>query len=108
MCLQSTTHDYDYLLSLLDWDANVDPHFKDNHFLEPRPTGDPAAQRAEGYQEKWIVYGSDAFSAKELTVLPGRTVAIRDAAAYGMVRAGLQGASAGSQCLRRRSFAMAR
>lgn len=78
-------HDYDYLLSLLDWDANVDPHFKDNHFLEPRPTSDPAAQRAEGYQEKWIVYGSDAFSAKELTVLPGRTVTIRDAAAYGMI-----------------------
>jgi hypothetical protein len=78
-------HDYDYLLTLLDWEANVDPHFKDNHFLAPRPTSDAAAQRAEGYQEKWIVYGSDAFSAKELTVLPGRTVTIRDAAAYGLI-----------------------
>lgn len=78
-------HDYDYLLSLLDWDANVDPSFKDNHFLAPRPVSDLSAQRASGYQEKWITYGSDAFSAKELTVLPGRTVTIADPVAYGMI-----------------------
>ncbi|MFN8379925.1 MAG: hypothetical protein U0452_14775 [Anaerolineae bacterium] len=78
-------HDYDYLLSLLDWDANVDPNFGANHFLEPRPAGDAAAQRAEGYQEKWVVYGSDAFSAKELTVLPGHTVTITDPVGYGTI-----------------------
>lgn len=78
-------HDFDYLLSLLDWEANVDPHFRDNHFLSPRPAGEPDAQRSEGYQEKWIVYGNDAFSAKELTVLPGRTVTIQDPVAYGLI-----------------------
>jgi hypothetical protein len=26
-------YDYDYLISLLDWKANVDPNFKDDHFL---------------------------------------------------------------------------
>jgi len=41
--------------------------------------------RDAGYVEKWICYKSDAFSAKELTVLPGATVTIRDAAAYGMI-----------------------
>jgi hypothetical protein len=39
----------------------------------------------EGYREFWICYRSKAFSAKELTVLPGRTVTIRDSAAYGMI-----------------------
>ncbi len=40
---------------------------------------------AEGYSEKWVCYKSDAFSAKELTVLPGKTVIIKDSAAYGMI-----------------------
>jgi hypothetical protein len=38
-----------------------------------------------GYSEKWIVYGSNDFVAKELTVFPGRTVTIKDAACYGMI-----------------------
>lgn len=78
-------HDYDYLLSLLDWEANVDPEFGKHHFTAPRLAGDEAAMRAEGYVDKWIVYGSDFYSAKELTVLPGRTVVIRDPAAYGLI-----------------------
>ena len=77
--------DYDYLLSMLDWDANVDPNFKANHFTTPRPVRDEASMRADGYVEKWVTYGSDYYSAKELTVLPGRTVRIRDAAAYGLI-----------------------
>ncbi|NWG16986.1 MAG: hypothetical protein HXY41_10155 [Chloroflexi bacterium] len=78
-------HDYDYLLSMLDWEANVDPNFKDNHFLAPRPAGDPAAMADQGYHENWVVYGSDYFSAKELTVNPGRTVKIKDKGAYGLI-----------------------
>lgn len=33
----------------------------------------------------WICYKSDAFSAQELTVFPGRSVTIKDSAAYGMI-----------------------
>jgi hypothetical protein len=77
--------DYDYLLSLLDWEANTDPNFKANHFTEPRPAGDAETKRDAGYEERWIVYGSDFFSAKELTVLPGRTALVKDAAAYGAI-----------------------
>jgi hypothetical protein len=40
---------------------------------------------ADGYHENWIVYGSDYYSAKELTVYPGRTVTITDPVAYGMI-----------------------
>jgi hypothetical protein len=78
-------HDFDYLISLLDWEANVDPHFAKNHFTEPRMATDPTATADQGFMEKWIVYGSDFYSAKELTVLPGRTVTVRDAAAYGAI-----------------------
>ncbi len=78
-------YDFDYLLSMLEWDANVDPNFKENHFLMPRPAAPEAEMHAAGYHENWVVYGNDAFSAKELTVYPGCTVTIKDAAAYGTI-----------------------
>jgi hypothetical protein len=77
--------DYEYMLGLLDWEANVDPHFAETHFMAPRSVRSPEAMEADGYHEAWICYRSAAFSAKELTVLPGRTVTIRDAAAYGII-----------------------
>ena len=77
--------DYDYLISLLDWEQNVDPHFGDNHFLAPRPAQPAGAAGRDGYIDEWIVYGSEWFSAKRLTVLPGRTVTVKDPAAYGMI-----------------------
>jgi hypothetical protein len=40
---------------------------------------------AEGYRESWIVYKSEYFSAKELTVLPGRSATIRDEGPYGAI-----------------------
>ncbi|PTY02317.1 hypothetical protein DB346_09405 [Verrucomicrobia bacterium LW23] len=75
--------DFDYLIDVLDWEANVDPHFVSNHFMRPRLVR--PAQETPGYVEKWVCYRSDAFSAKELTVLPGHTVTIRDEAAYGLI-----------------------
>jgi len=77
--------DVDYLMEVIDWDLNVDPNFRKNRFMAPLPAGDIAAMQAEGYIDKWITYKSDAFSAKELTVLPGATVTIKDPAAYGMI-----------------------
>jgi hypothetical protein len=38
-----------------------------------------------GYEENWIVYKSDYFGAKELTVRPGRSVTIKEDEAYGFV-----------------------
>ncbi|MDX2162632.1 MAG: hypothetical protein SF162_15020 [bacterium] len=77
--------DYDYILSLLDWETNVDPAFTAAHFTVPRPVVDMDTMRADGYDEKWVVYGSEWFSAKELSVMPGRSVTIREPAAYGMI-----------------------
>ena len=78
-------YDFDYLVSLLDWEANVDPEFVQHRSTPPLPARDEAEMHGEGYHENWITYGSPAFSAKELTVFPGQQVTIRDAAAYGLI-----------------------
>lgn len=77
--------DLDYLISMLDWEGNTDPDFKEKHFTAPRPATDPQATETNGYAENWICYGSEYFSAKELTVLPGRTVTVTDKGAYGCI-----------------------
>jgi hypothetical protein len=78
-------HDLDYLIAMLDWQANVDPEFAKNRLFHPTPVKPEAEMNAEGYSEKWIVYSTPHYSAKELTVHPGRSVTIRDAAAYGVI-----------------------
>ena len=77
--------DFSHLLDMIDWDLNTDPHFKENRFMRPRPVRPLEQMKPEGYIESWICYKSSAFSAKELTVLPGATVTIKDAAAYGLI-----------------------
>ncbi len=77
--------DYEFLIGSLDWESNVDPEFKQHHFTEPKPADDVETMNGQGYDENWITYGSEYYSAKELTVYPGCTVTIKDAAAYGMI-----------------------
>jgi hypothetical protein len=79
------TGDVDWLLNVIDWDLNVDPNFAQNRFMAPKPVRPVKKMEAEGYIEKWICYKSTAFSAKELTVLPGKTVTVKDSACYGFI-----------------------
>ncbi len=78
-------HDYDYLLSLLDWEKNVDPNFVEHRFTAPIPEGEADQHKEQGYAERWVTYGSEFYSAKEITVYPGRSVTVKDAAAYGAI-----------------------
>jgi len=78
-------HDLDYLVEMLDWDANVNPEFARSNRVFPCPVRPFAESEADGYREQWICYGTGYYSAKELTVLPGRSVALKDAAAYGLI-----------------------
>jgi len=73
-------HDLDYLIEMLDWNANVNPEFGKTNKVFPKP-----AQSQEGCRENWVSYGTSYYSAKELTVLPNRTATIRDSAAYGLI-----------------------
>ena len=77
--------DFDLLLEVLDWDLNIDPNMMENRFMKPRPVTSEAEMKGQGYVENWICYKSADFSAKELTVAPGATVNIKDAAAYGII-----------------------
>ncbi len=78
--------DIDFIVDQLDWDGNLDPNFKDNHYLEPVPVADT---RSAGYVDRWIVYGrikkEQLFTAKELTVEPGVKCTIHDNGAYGLI-----------------------
>jgi hypothetical protein len=78
--------DIDYLVEQLDWEGNVDPNFKDHHYLEPISDGDTAR---EAWVDRWVVYGKVAgqelFSAKELTIQPGVSVTIKDNGASGLI-----------------------
>jgi hypothetical protein len=78
-------HDLDYLVEMLDWDANVNPDFAAHNRVFPRPVKPADESESAGYRELWVTYGTVWYSAKELTVLPGRAVTIADAAAYGLI-----------------------
>jgi len=79
------SHDLDFLVNMLDWEQNTDPDFKANHYLEPIPVADTAA---DGYQDTWICYGRikgwQCVTAKQLTVDPGVRCKVRDNGAYGL------------------------
>ncbi len=78
-------HDLDYLIDMLDWEGNVDPDFSANRLFHPNPVASVEQMTSEGYLENWVVYSTPHYSAKELTVLPGKTVTIRDGAAHGLI-----------------------
>jgi hypothetical protein len=79
-------NDIDFIVDQLDWEGNVDPNFKDSHYLEPIADGET---ESAGYVDRWVVYGDVAgkqyFSAKELTVMPGAKATIKDQGASGAI-----------------------
>ena len=78
--------DLDFILNQIDWEKNTDPHFKENHYLEPVPVADT---RSEGWIDRWIVYGKvdgkQYFTAKEITIEPGVKATLKDQGAYGLL-----------------------
>jgi hypothetical protein len=78
-------HDLDYLIEMLDWPANTDPQFAEHRQFDPAPVRPVEEMLDSGYSENWVVYSTPFYSAKELTVYPGRSVTIYDAAAYGLI-----------------------
>ncbi len=76
--------DLDFIIDMLDWEKNVDTHFKESNYLEPI-----VAHQGQGWVDKWIVYGrvdgAQLFSARELTVEPGAKCTIKDPGASGWI-----------------------
>jgi len=78
-------HDLDYIVSMVDWEANLAPNIRETYFRPARPVRPEEEMREAGYVARWVVYGAPDVSAQELTVLPGRTATVRDAGPYGAV-----------------------
>ena len=77
-------HDLDFIIEQLDWEKNVDTHFKEHNYLEPvvHASGD-------GWVDKWVVYGlidgKQLFSARQLTLEPGAKCTLQDPGASGWI-----------------------
>lgn len=81
-CPSDKKQDLDYVIELMDWEKNIDPHYRKHFWRPPVPT--PESEPAR-FNENWISYANGYFSAKELTVQPGESVTIKDGAAYGCI-----------------------
>jgi hypothetical protein len=71
-----------FILELIDWAANGDPHFYENHHLMPRPIEET---RQPGCEESWIYYNSTKFSGKRLLVDPGCSFTTVDKGVYNIL-----------------------
>ncbi len=80
-CPGDKKRDVDYVMGLMDWDKNVDAHYK-KHFFRPPVTCPHSDER---HTEKWVAYANDYIAAKELTINPGQTVTVTDPVAYGCI-----------------------
>lgn len=78
--------DLDFIIGQLDWEKNVDTHFKQSNYIEPIEDGEKSGP---GFVDKWIVYGTidgqQLFSAKELTVQPGAKCTLKDPGPSGWI-----------------------
>jgi hypothetical protein len=79
-------NDLDFIVGQLDWERNVDTHFKEHNYLEPIIDRE---RSGKGCTDRWIVYGTidgrQLFSAKELTLEPGASCTIQDPGASGWI-----------------------
>lgn len=80
-CPEDKKRDVDYIMSLMDWEKNIDPHYKKKYFRPPLA----CMPVNEGFRENWVLYGNTFVGAKELEIAPGQTVVVKDAAAYGCI-----------------------
>ena len=79
-CPEDKMDDLDYVMDLLDWEKNVDAHYRKHYFRPPI-----VIEETDDYLVKWIVYGNDYIAAKELTVKPGKQAVVKDDSAYGCI-----------------------
>jgi hypothetical protein len=72
-----------FILELIDWEANGDPYFYENHHLVPRPIEET---RQEGCEESWIFYNNRRkFSGKRVLVDPGCSFTSVDRGVYNIL-----------------------
>jgi hypothetical protein len=71
-----------FMLEVIDWEANCDPYFYENHHLGLRLV--ESSQQAGG-EEYWIYYNTPKFSGKKLVVKPGESYTSVDRGVYNCI-----------------------
>jgi hypothetical protein len=71
-----------FILELIDWEANGDPHFYEHHHLSPLLIEESCQQ---GGEELWVYYNTRKFSGKKLVVRPGCSYLARDAGVHNVL-----------------------
>ncbi len=66
-----------FILEMVDWKANGDPFFFENHHTPP-----VLRERQQGGEEYWIFYNTTKFSGTKLVVRPGKQWISRDNGVY--------------------------
>jgi hypothetical protein len=84
-CPENRVGDFDYLLEVIDWDLNLDPKFYQNRRMIPIPDQDADQSIEEGYLNEWICYRSKAAGASRTTIMPGKSILLKDKVAYGLI-----------------------
>ena len=79
-CPPEKMEDLDYVISLMDWEKNIDPDYRKTYFRPPI-----VCRETEQYTEKWIAYKNDYIGAKELTIQPYQTITHTDEVAFGCI-----------------------
>jgi hypothetical protein len=75
-------HGERFILDLIDWKANGDPYFYENHHLSPQPV---ESARPPGVEEHWIYYNTTRFSGKKLVVKPGASFTSVERGVYSLL-----------------------
>ena len=70
----------DDVIALMDWEKNIDPHYRKHFFRRLLIEAE-----TEAYTSRWITSANPYIAAKELTVNPGQSAVIKDGAAYGCI-----------------------
>lgn len=68
----------DALFSQINWEESTRPDYKETYFRGPKVR----PNNQSGVVEKWVAYANEWVAAKEITVAPGTSVVIKDAACY--------------------------
>lgn len=69
------------VLNQIDWEANADPYFYENHHLSPQIIEET---KQEGAWEEWVWYNTIKFSGKRITVKPGKSFFNKELGVHGV------------------------
>ncbi|MCI8464653.1 MAG: hypothetical protein HFI63_02155 [Lachnospiraceae bacterium] len=69
--------DLEAIFNQIDWEESTRPDYKETYFRAPK-----VRSESDAAVEKWVAYANDWVAAKEVTVLPGQSYVLTDAACY--------------------------